>query len=139
MEEEKKSLVMPHVEKEGKLVFIVERDPFYRNFIEYCLKKHNYEVEFAFDGISALKRAKIRKPDLFVLDVILPRFDGLTLCRYIREDEEINSTPIIIFTILNVKREALEAGADFFLSKPFDEEEFMAAIFRFLPKESEKM
>jgi CheY-like chemotaxis protein len=126
-------LKIPKVEKEGKICLVIERDPFYRGFIDSFFKKVHIELEFVQDGVSALKKVKTRKPDLLISEAILPKVDGLTLCRHIRTDRRISDMPIIIFSVLEIEEEALDSGADSFLLKPFDEKEFAKAVSRFLP------
>jgi CheY-like chemotaxis protein len=125
------SLKIPQVPKEWKIVLIVERDPFYRSYIQEFLRKARLEQEFVLDGVSALKRIQMRKPDLFITEAVLPKVDGLTLCRHVRS--EVADLPIIVFSVLELEEEALAAGADLFLLKPYSEKAFSEAISRFLP------
>lgn len=126
-------LAIPKVEREGKLILVIERDPFYRLLMEYFLHLSSVEVEFVPDGILAMKRVKLRKPDLVILDVVLPKVDGLTLCRHFRGDEETKEVPILVFTVLDMEQESLAAGATAFLRKPFEEQKFRKVILQFIP------
>jgi two-component system response regulator MprA len=127
------SLKVPKVEKEAKICLVIERDPFYKVFIENFFRKVHVEIEFVQDGVSALKRVKTRKPDLLISEALLPKVDGLALCQYIRSDPKLSDLPIIIFSILEIEEDAVESGANFFLLKPFHEREFAKSVSRFLP------
>lgn len=122
------------------MVLIVERDRFFRKYIEAFFKELKCEYEFAQDGVTALKRIKIRTPDLLILDVCLPKIDGLSVCKHIHSDPATSKIPILIFSAIDVKQQALEAGAVDFLLKPFDEADFSKFVSPHLkfPKEAGK-
>ncbi len=99
------------------------------NFIERGLKEENYVVDVASDGEKALFLAEINPYDLVILDIMLPRIDGITICRELRK-KKIN-TPILMLTAKDRVRDkvlGLNSGADDYLAKPFDFEELSARI-----------
>ncbi len=92
------------------------------------LRKDNYEVEFAYDGISALQKQEIYAPDLILLDIMLPGMDGWEVCRRIRKDSDV---PIIMVSAKGEtfdKVLGLELGADDYVTKPFDTKEVLARV-----------
>lgn len=128
-------LKLPKVAHDGKLVLIAERDPFYRGYLEHFFRQARIEPEFVLDGVAALKRIKARQPHLFIAEATLPLIDGLSLCRHIRADQSVAKIPVVIFTVLEVKEQALEAGADAFIAKPFDSKSFAQTVSQFVPLE----
>lgn len=92
------------------------------------LERAGLAVEFADDGIAALDRARRDPPAVVVTEILLPRLDGLTLCRRLREDPVTCGIPVIVFSILAAAARAAEAGARAFVRKPLVEQTFVAAI-----------
>ena len=82
-----------------------------------------YDVVSATDGRAALELAESAKPDLVLLDVVMPELDGYEVCRRLREREETAVLPVIMLTasLGSEKTKAIEAGADDFIAKPFDQ------------------
>lgn len=104
----------------NKKILLVEDDKFLRELISKKLKSANYEVIETTDGESAITKAKELKPNLILLDLILPGVDGFGVLASIKEDPAINQTPIIILSNLSQREEvekALNLGAADFLIK----------------------
>lgn len=92
------------------------------------LNKEGYEVEAAFDGVQALEKARALRPDLIVLDLMLPEMDGLTVCRELRKSSNV---PIIMLTARGEDVDrivGLEVGADDYVTKPFNPRELVARV-----------
>lgn len=85
-------------------------------------------MEFADDGPAALERALDDPPALVITEILIPKMDGLALCRALREDPCTRDTPIIVFSILGAAQRAAEAGATAFLRKPLVDSIFVAAV-----------
>jgi CheY-like chemotaxis protein len=117
---------MPTQYSEG-CVLIAERDQTVRELQKYFLEKAGFSVTFVDDGQSALERA-LTRPALIVTEIMIPKIDGLTLCRRLRADPMTRDIPIIVFSILAAGARASEAGANAFLRKPIVESIFVAAI-----------
>jgi DNA-binding response OmpR family regulator len=109
-------------------ILLVEDDPTLSETLRYNLEREGYGVVLAGDGVQALERARRDQPDLVVLDIMLPRLDGFSVCRILRQESDV---PIIMLTARQdeVDRIAgLELGADDYVSKPFSLGELLARI-----------
>ena len=109
-------------------ILLVEDDATLAETLRYNLEREGYTVIGAGDGVTALELARQDKPDIVVLDVMLPRLDGFSVCRMLRKESAI---PIIMLTARQdeVDRIAgLELGADDYLTKPFSVGELLARI-----------
>ncbi len=116
-------------------ILIVEDEKKIADFIKRGLKEEGYAVDLAHDGENGLFLAKTNNYDLILLDLMLPKLDGITLCRKLREAKI--STPLIMLTAKDAVREkviGLDAGADDYLTKPFAFEELLARIRAILRK-----
>ena len=109
-------------------ILVVEDEPALRDTLSYNLKKDGFVVEAVGDGRSALESARRLKPDLIVLDLMLPEIDGFEVCRILRREM---ITPIIMLTARDDEIDrvvGLEVGADDYLTKPFSMRELMARV-----------
>ncbi len=109
-------------------ILVVDDEPKIRMFIRANLQARGYDVYLAQDGVEALDMAARVLPDVVVLDVVMPRMDGIEVCRRIREWAD---TPIIILSVKEdeeLKVKALDSGADDYITKPFSLEELLARI-----------
>ena len=109
-------------------VLVVEDDTDIAGVLRRALDKEGYDVRVADDGEEALGAAADYEPDAVVLDLGLPRLDGVEVCRRLREDGDV---PILILTArdaLESRVEGLDSGADDYLVKPFEREELLARI-----------
>ena len=100
-----------------------------RESLRRALELEGYEIDLAEDGEQALERIKAAEPDALVLDVLMPRLDGLELCRRLRADG--SRVPILMLTARDAvedRVEGLDAGADDYVTKPFALEELLARI-----------
>ena len=110
------------------LILIAERDQSVRDLQAFFLKRAGFAVEFVDDGEAALERARLTLPALLVTEVLIPKVDGLSLCRRLRDDPLTRNIPVIVFSILGAEGRASEAGAKAFLRKPLVDSIFIAAI-----------
>ncbi|MBF0288626.1 MAG: response regulator [SAR324 cluster bacterium] len=117
----------------------------YRMMIKEMLEENNYDVEIAENGQEALDLFQQTAPDLVILDIIMPKLDGIEVCKLIKENEQTRLTPVIMLTSkddVEDNVDGLNAGADVYLTKPFFETELIAKLqsllrFRGLQKQSE--
>lgn len=110
------------------VILIAERDQTVRDLQLFFLTRAGFNVEFADDGMMALERARESLPQLVVTEILLPKVDGLTLCRRLRDDPATSAIPVIVFSILAAGARAAEAGATVYLRKPLVESVFVAAV-----------
>jgi len=111
-----------------RTILLVEDEPTLLEALRYNLAKEGYQVVTAMDGIDALDQAREAKPDLVILDLMLPRLDGLEVCRAVRRD---SSVPIIMLTAKDGEADTvlgLEMGADDYMAKPFRLRELLARV-----------
>jgi DNA-binding response OmpR family regulator len=114
---------------EGRaLILVVERDPHVRALESYFLNEAGFSVEFAADGERALEEARALQPDIIITEVLVPKLDGLALCRAIKSDSELRHIVTLVFSILAVESRAREAGADAFLRKPLAERRLVDTV-----------
>ena len=112
-------------------VLVVDDDPELVRLIQVCLETAGYDVEIATDGEEALGRVAERTPDVILLDVMMPKVDGLEVCRRLRADYETRSTAIILLTAKASSTDKLlgfRAGADDYVTKPFDPDELIERV-----------
>lgn len=101
------------------------------SLVRHCLRRQDHEVFIARDGVEALAAAHRHNPDLVVLDIAMPRMDGLKVCERLREDPKLSAIPILFLTgrgAINERVKGLDAGADDYLPKPFDTDELEARV-----------
>jgi two-component system KDP operon response regulator KdpE len=113
---------------EKQRVLIVDDEPQITRVLRRSLTSHGYDVRVAGDGLAALQTFGDWPPDLVVTDLSMPGADGLQLCRNLRA---ISRTPIIVLSVRGEERtkvEALDAGADDYVTKPFGMDELLARI-----------
>ena len=110
------------------LILVVERDPHIRELEAHFLAEAGYAVEFATDGRDALEQAQQRLPDIIITEILVPKLDGLALCRQLKADPKTRSITVLIFSILAAQSRAAEAGADAFLLKPLAEHRLVGTV-----------
>ncbi|MEM7335053.1 MAG: response regulator [Chloroflexota bacterium] len=107
------------VEKK-KLVLIVDDEPMIRLLLNQLLQMDGYSVEEAKDGADAVGKAKTLKPDIIVMDYMMPQLDGISACKEINETPETSDVPIIMLSANSkpeLVKQSQEAGAELFLDK----------------------
>ncbi len=116
-------------ENRKRKVLIVDDDPHHNRIVGDLLRAEGFEVECAIDSPSAVHRNFDFKPDLVLLDIMMPRFDGTTACHALRELRP--DLPIIIVSAKDAPADILEGfdwGATRYVTKPFDPEELLRTI-----------
>ncbi len=117
-----------------KKILIVEDDPDIRIMMEFILRD-DYDLVLCGDGRSGIDKAVEERPDLILLDIYMPGISGLEVCKAVRDNSEISSTPVILLTAGALKEEVSEGyaiGADDYIFKPFEPEELIERIEKLL-------
>lgn len=112
-------------------ILVVDDVPANVKLLEAKLMSEYYDVMTASDGFEAITVAKTRKPDIILLDVMMPRMDGFECCKKLKEDPETSHIPVVMVTALSEKEDrvrGLEAGADDFLTKPINDIALFARV-----------
>ena len=126
-------------------ILVVDDNRSVVRIIQVLLQKEGFEVLTAFDGLEALQKAQEEKPDLIILDIVMPRMDGYEVCRLLQDDLDTAAIPVLILTVkgqvddpdlderafeisIRERMDGYEAGAIEFLSKPIKAKELLARV-----------
>ena len=110
------------------LIICVERDPHIRELEAYFLEQAGCVVHFADDGEAALEMTRSLRPSIVITEILVPKLDGLALCRQLREIPETREIPVVVLSLLAAEGRALEAGAQAFLKKPLAEHQLVQVV-----------
>lgn len=124
-----------------KTILVVDDEIHIQELIKFNLSKNGFQVITADNGIDALRIVEDEKPDLILLDLMIPGIDGLEVCKKIRRNSSIESIPIIIITAKGEELDkilGLELGADDYITKPFSVRELVARVKAMLRRTSLK-
>jgi len=114
-----------------KTILIVEDEEHLVELLSYRLEANGYKVETAFDGKTGLKKIYELRPDLVILDIMMPVMHGYEVCEKVRNDKKISKIPIIMLTARIQQSDmerAKQCGADSFVTKPFEPEDLLEEI-----------
>ncbi len=120
----------------SKVILIVEDDPKSLKLTRDMLQVSGYTTIDATNGQQGVKLAKARKPDLILMDILMPKMDGYAACHIIKTDSVTREIPMIMLTAVNTelsKGATEKIGADGYVTKPFTRERLLDAISQFLP------
>jgi CheY-like chemotaxis protein len=115
-------------------ILIADDEPHMLKFIEFTLRKGNFEILKANDGAQALEVAASQKPNVIVLDVLMPGMDGVTALKKLKENPDLKMIPVILLTARGHSldsEEARKAGASYYLTKPFSPTELLKQVQQF--------
>ena len=119
------------VEKDKKTILVVDDEQSIMELLVFNLQKEGYNTLEAYDGATAVDMALNKKPDLILLDVMIPKLDGISVCKKIRYALNISNIPILMISAKDTESDkivGLEMGADDYITKPFQIREVMARI-----------
>ena len=119
------------VEKDKKTILVVDDEQSIMELLVFNLQKEGYNTLEAYDGVTAVEMAINEKPDLILLDVMIPKMDGISVCKKIRYALNIANIPILMISAKDTESDkivGLEMGADDYITKPFQIREVMARI-----------
>jgi two-component system, OmpR family, alkaline phosphatase synthesis response regulator PhoP len=115
----------------AKTILIADDEPNIVISLEFLLKREGYEVVVAHDGMQALEQIRARRPDLAILDVMMPQRNGFEVCQDLRQDPEFKDLRIMMLTAKGRDTEVskgLALGADVYMTKPFATRELIAKV-----------
>jgi len=115
----------------SKRILLIEDERDLVETLTFRLQTNDYDVVVAYDGQEGLNRAKSEKPDLIILDLMLPKIDGYKVCRMLKFDEKYKKIPILMFTARaqdSDKQMGEQVGADAYITKPFDPKVLLGKI-----------
>jgi two-component system OmpR family response regulator len=118
-------------------VLICDDDPLLLELMEFRLQAKGYDVVKAVDGAEALSRVGGERPDIVVLDAMMPKSDGFEVLARIKNDPDLSAIPVVMLTARKGEKDivsALEKGADDYLVKPFIPEELLARLARLVSR-----
>ena len=118
-------------EKDTQRVLIVDDEQGIIKIVKMYLEHHHYEIITAGDGQEGLEKAKTEKPDLIILDLMLPKIDGYKVCGLLKKDTRYAKIPVILFTAKAQEKDVKlgeEVGADAYITKPFEPEILLSKI-----------
>lgn len=124
----------PDTSKRGQraLILVVERNLAVQRLEKFFLEQAGYSVEFVGDGLSALERARELQPNIMVTEIMVPKLDGLSLCRALKSDPQTRGIPVLVFSNLHAEDRAREVEADAFLIKPLNEQLLIDTVERLI-------
>jgi two-component system cell cycle response regulator DivK len=120
----------------GKKVLIVEDNDLNMKLFNDLLEAHGYNTLQTKDGVEALRMARQHKPDLILMDIQLPEVSGLEVTKWLKEDDELRSIPVIAVTAFAMKgdeEKIRDGGCEAYIAKPISVASFMRTVERFLP------
>ncbi|MFH1239358.1 MAG: response regulator [bacterium] len=118
-----------------KKVLIIDDDPNIGELTKVLLESSNYQVLSAGNAAEGIKKARSKKPNLIILDIMMPEVDGINVCRKLKADKKTKDIPVIMLTVkwlADDKKKSLEAGACCYMTKPFDNKELARKVTEFI-------
>jgi DNA-binding response OmpR family regulator len=121
-------------------VLIIEDNPQTVKLVKFILGKNDYSTISAKDGEEGLRMAREKKPDLIILDLMLPEMDGYQVCETLKTDPNTKEIPVIVLTALDTGADfekALEKKADWYIAKPFEAQHLLKRVNYLIEKRKE--
>ena len=115
----------------GQTILIIEDDPSVRALVQKALSAKGFVVEAAEDGLEGLKHLESHSPDLIIVDIMMPRLDGMTFVKAIKKHGDTKPIPVIFLTAKNDPKtmiEGINVGARFYITKPFQLDELISKV-----------
>jgi len=122
---------MQKTASQPKKILVVDDEPDVTELVSLRLRKEGYDVEVINNPLLIMGKAAEFRPDLFILDIMMPELDGVKICRMIRADKNLAEVPIVFLTARGAtddRIKGLESGADDYISKPFDAKELILRV-----------
>ncbi len=110
------------------LILVADPDVHVKRLERFFLESAGFEVAVVADGEEGLALARHLRPAIVITEILLPKRDGLSVCRALKSDESTRTICVLVLSVLAAQDRALEAGADAFLQKPLDDAKLVAAV-----------
>lgn len=118
-------------------ILVADDSPFVLEIVETVLKSEGFDVITASDGTEAWNKIQQEKPDVVIVDIIMPGMNGYQICEKIKQSEELKHLPVLVLTTKAQDKDielAQSSGADLYMTKPFDPDELAAKVRKFFGK-----
>ena len=122
-----------------KVILVADDEPNIRRYLNFELSKAGFKVIEASNGIETIQKVKERKPDLIILDILMPIVDGYDVLKKLKTNPQLSSIPIIVLSVLEDRKKGFRLGANAYLNKPLKKEELFSKISELLEKEEKKI
>jgi len=126
----------------AKRILVVDDEPRILAVIRRRLETVGHQVSIAVDGIEALRKARAERPDLIILDLLLPDVSGLEVCTLLKGDASLRTIPVLMLTARSQAADIAEGrrvGADAYITKPYESDTLLEQVARLLAKAEEKV
>ncbi len=127
--------------EDKKTILIIDDEVGLRNLLKFRLVSFGFDVIVAEDGYTGIEMAKSMKPDLIILDIMMPYFNGIEVCKKLKSDYSTKGIPVVFLSVLAQKEDiemGRQAGGEFFLTKPYDPEKLNFVLRMALNKKEEE-
>ena len=117
--------------EEFKKVLVVDDDPYILMSLEFLMKKNGYDVLVARNGIEALALVDKQKPDVILLDIMMPDVDGYEICKYIKKSDKLKHTKVVLMSAKTKEtdiQKGYDLGAALYITKPFSTRDLVKKI-----------
>ncbi len=114
-----------------KKILVIDDERITTELVQAFLERYDFEVVCAYDGVEGLEVARAEKPDLILLDIVLPKMDGFNVCEELRSDPDFKDVRIVMFTAKGLTEDierGRQVGADEYLIKPFSGKNLLVVI-----------
>jgi DNA-binding response OmpR family regulator len=115
----------------GKRVLVIDDEPAIHRLVQIILEQEGFQVEGMEERAEARRSVKLGKPDVIILDLMMPEVDGFEILKMLKEDDETRDIPVIILTVrilVEDRQKALSMGADLYMTKPFEPSQLVEAV-----------
>ncbi len=112
-------------------ILFIDDDPLMGRLVGDLLKQEGFQVTVALNGKDGLARARLRPPDLILLDVMMPGMDGFAVCQALRQDPQLHTVPVVLLTAMEspkLNEQAFAVGADVCMTKPFPPDRLLNVV-----------
>ena len=136
---EEEDFVNPEIKEGDEYILLVDDDKTTHDVVKRAIKKEGYTVFSCFDGDEGIEQAKLIKPKLILLDVLMPGRDGWSVLKELKKDKALKDIPVVITSVLNEESLASSLGADDYMKKPIDRTFFINIVKRYITDKDQKV